>query len=55
MRHAGAKQIAFMVQKDLGFIDQAAKRGGMHDAVAVALKHISRRCFGLCKTPAATL
>ena len=55
MRQAGAKQIAFVVQKNLCFVDQAAKRGGMHDAVAVALKQIARRCFGFGKTPSATL
>ena len=38
MRQPGAKQIALMIQKDLGFINKAAKRGAMHDAVAVALK-----------------
>jgi Holliday junction resolvasome RuvABC endonuclease subunit len=37
MRHARAKQIAFMVQKNLRLVDQATKRSGMHDAVTVAL------------------
>jgi len=51
MGHAGAKQVALVVQKDLGFIDQAAKRGGMHDAVSVALKGVACRCIALVETP----
>jgi hypothetical protein len=39
--HAGAKQVAFVVQKNLGFIDQATKGGGVHDAVAVTLKSVA--------------
>jgi hypothetical protein len=42
MRHACAKQIAFMVKKDLRFVDQATKRGGMHDTVTVALVWVAQ-------------
>ena len=33
-----AKQIAFMVDKDLGLVDQAPKGAGVDDAIAIALK-----------------
>ena len=39
---AGAKKIAFMVQKNLGFINQSPKRSGVHDAIAVPLKGVAR-------------
>ena len=53
MREPRAKQIALMVQKYLGLVDQAAKRGAMHDAVAVALKVGARRRrkFGVSAAP----
>jgi hypothetical protein len=38
MRQAGSKQITFVVQKHLGFINQATKRGGMNYAVAIPLE-----------------
>jgi len=41
MRHARAKQVAFVVQKNLGFINQAPKCGGVNDAVAVALVRVA--------------
>ena len=41
VRHAGAKQVAFMVEKDLRLVDQPAKRRAVHDAIAVALKRIA--------------
>ena len=53
MREARAKQVALVVQKDLGFVDQAPKRGAMHDAVAVALKLGTRGRRGLRKAPPA--
>ena len=34
---AGAEVVALVVHEDLRLVDQAAKRGGVHDAVAVAL------------------
>jgi hypothetical protein len=42
MRHARAKQITFVVEEDLCFIDQATKRCGMHDTVTVALVGVSQ-------------
>jgi hypothetical protein len=30
-------QITLVVDEDLGFVDQSTKRGGMHDAIAIAL------------------
>jgi len=33
-----AKQIAFMVDEDLGLVDQAPKGTGVDDAIAIALK-----------------
>jgi hypothetical protein len=41
MRHAGAKQVAFVVQKHLGFVNQSAKRCGVNDAVTVALVRVA--------------
>ena len=38
MRHAGTEQVALVIQKHLGLVDQAAKGAGMDDAVAVALE-----------------
>ena len=32
-----AVQVALVVDEHLGLVDEAAERGGMHDAVAVAL------------------
>ena len=55
MRQPGAKQIAFVVQKHLRFVDQPAKSGRMHDAVAVALEVRSRRRDRLGNTAAARL
>src|SRR5690606_1367590 len=37
----GAKEVAFMVQKDLGFVHQPSERRGMNDAVPVTLKRRS--------------
>jgi hypothetical protein len=41
VRHARAKQIAFVVQEDLRLVNQAAKRGGVNDAVTVALMRVA--------------
>jgi hypothetical protein len=43
MGHAGAEQIAFVVQEHLRFVDQAPKGRRVDDAVSVSLKVISRR------------
>jgi hypothetical protein len=53
MRHPGAEQIAFVVQKNLGFVDQPAKRCGVDDAVAVTLESGSGERGGFGKPPAA--
>jgi hypothetical protein len=51
MREPGAKQVAFMVQKNLGFVDQPAKRSAVNDAVTVALKFGTRGGRTLKKPP----
>src|SRR5690606_23677665 len=54
MREAGAEQVALVVEEHLRLVDQAAKRGGMNDAVAVALEGGTRRGLRLEKAaPAA--
>ncbi|MDT4863467.1 hypothetical protein FQZ97_981760 [compost metagenome] len=47
-----SKQIAFVVEKNLGLVDQPAKRGAVDDAVTVALKGRACGCLGLGKPPA---
>jgi len=42
VRQARAEQIALVVEEHLRLVDQAAKRAGVHDAVAVALKGVAR-------------
>ena len=37
VRQARAEQVALVVDEDLGLVDEAAERGAVHDAVAVAL------------------
>jgi Holliday junction resolvasome RuvABC endonuclease subunit len=37
VRESRAKQVAFMIQKHLGFVHQSSKRRTVHDAVTVAL------------------
>ena len=37
MRQPRSVQIALVIDEHLGLVDQPAKRGGMHDAIAVAL------------------
>ena len=44
MRQPCAKQIAFVVQKNLGFVDQAPESGAVDDAVAIS----SELCAGGC-------
>ncbi len=48
VREAGAEQVALVVQKNLGFVDQTAESGGMHDPVAVTLKSAARGRRLLC-------
>jgi hypothetical protein len=38
MGQPSSVEIAFVVDEDLGLVDQSTKRGGMHDAIAIALK-----------------
>ena len=54
VRHAGAKQVAFVVEEDLRLVDQPAKRGAVHDAIAIALERIATRRVGLGVPAAAT-
>jgi hypothetical protein len=42
VRQAGAKQVAFVIDEDLGLVFEAAKGGGMDDAIAVALEFAAR-------------
>jgi hypothetical protein len=44
VRESRAKQVAFVVQKNLRFVNQPPKRRAVHDAVAVALKLAARGC-----------
>ena len=55
MGQPGAKQVALVVQEDLGLVDQAPERRAVDDAVAVALELIARGGRGLGVTPAARL
>ena len=43
VRQAGSKEIAFVIDEDLGLVDQAPERGAVHDAIAVALVLAARR------------
>jgi hypothetical protein len=54
MRQARSVQVTFVVDEDLGLVDKSAKRGGMDDAVTIALilTAIAGRWF--CDPPAAT-
>ena len=55
MRQAGAEQVTFVVQKHLRFVHQPAERGGVHDAVAVALERRAGGCVHLGVTAAPAL
>ena len=54
VREPRAEQIAFVIQEHLSFVDQPPKRGGVHDAVPVALESVARGRWGFSKpsTPA---
>ena len=49
---AGAEQVAFVIDEDLGLVFQPPERAGMHDAVAIALElgPIFRRRLGMGPT-----
>ena len=53
MREARAVQVAFVVDEDLGLVDEPTKRRRMHDAVAVALEFgaVTRWRFGHAPAP----
>ncbi len=53
MREAGAVMIAFMRDKDLGFVRQAAERRAVQDPVAVTLIRAARRRWRFGKDAAA--
>jgi hypothetical protein len=42
VRQARAKQVAFMIDEDLGLVFETAERRRMHDAIAVALEFAAR-------------
>jgi hypothetical protein len=52
MSEACAVEIAFVIDEDLGLLDPSAKRGGMNNSVAVALKFAAIR-WGLLRVAAA--
>jgi hypothetical protein len=52
MRQSRAEKIAFVVQKNLRFINQSTKSCGMHDPVAVTLESRARWCRQLRITAA---
>jgi hypothetical protein len=49
MSETGAKQIAFVIEEDLCFVNQSTKCRGVNDAVSIALEIIARgrRNFGI--------
>lgn len=51
MGESRAKEISFVVKKDLRFVHQPSKRGGMDDAIAIPLVVASRRRRRFCMTP----
>ena len=53
VRHARPEKIAFVVQEDLGFVDEAPKCGAVDDAVAVTLEVVARGRGGFAVTAAA--
>jgi hypothetical protein len=52
MRQSGPKQIAFMVEEDLRFVNQTPKSCGVNDAITISLKVIAgwRWHFGMPPT-----
>jgi hypothetical protein len=52
MGQAGPEQIAFVVEEDLGLVNQPAKRRAVDDPIPVALKRSSRRRWRLVDAPA---
>jgi hypothetical protein len=55
MRQPRAKQIAFVVQKNLGFVDQTPKGGAVDDTVAVSGELGARGSGRLWETAATRL
>ena len=55
MGQTGAVEIALVIDKNLGLVLEAAKRGRMDDAVTVALKRRAHVVLRLGMEPAATL
>jgi hypothetical protein len=56
MREPGSEQIALMVHKDLGLVNQSPEGRGVNNAIPIALKVAARGSRGLSKaTPAALL
>ena len=53
VREPRAKQVALVIDEDLRLVFEPAKRGGMHDAVAIALEFGARGRRLLGVTPAA--
>jgi hypothetical protein len=53
MRETGSEEVAFVVQEDLGLVDQAAERRAVDDAVAIALEIGARGRSGFAATPSA--
>jgi hypothetical protein len=43
MRQPRAEEVAFVVDENLGLVDQAPEGRAVHDAVAVALVFVARR------------
>ena len=55
MSKTGAKLVAFMVHKDLGFVFQTAECAGVNDAVTVTLKLVAALWVRFWKLSAARL
>src|SRR5215469_9958833 len=55
VRETRAKQIAFVIDEDLRLVFEPPERGGMHDAVAIALELGARARRRFMMTPATRL
>ena len=54
VREPAAEMIALVADEHLGFVLEAAERGAVHDAIAVALERAAQRIFGLGMAPPPT-
>ena len=54
MRQAGSVQIAFVINEDLGFVDEPAECRGMDNPIAIALVLTAIGCRRLCEATAPT-